>query len=62
MIKECKLKKIQYFELRLIKQTICSKNNIKYVKYGNIVTELKKLKKMVLIRYLWQVLLKDLKF
>ena len=45
VIKELKTKKIQYFELRLIKQTACSKNNIKYVKYGNIVSELIKLKK-----------------
>ena len=43
--KELKTKKIQYFELRLIKQTVCRKNNIKYVKYGNIVSELIKLKK-----------------
>ena len=48
--KELKTKKIQYFELRLIKQTVCRKNNIKYVKYGNIVSELIKLKKKILMK------------
>ena len=45
VINKLKTKKNHYFELSLIKETSCSKNNIKYVKYGNIVSELIKLKK-----------------
>ena len=42
-----KLKKINicFFELRLFKEIPGSRHNIKYVKYGNIVSELIKLKK-----------------
>ncbi len=45
VVNKLKKNKNHYFELKLIKQTSRRENNVKYIKYGNIVSELIKLKK-----------------
>jgi len=45
VISNLKKNNISYFELRLIEEKTCSDENIKYVKYGNIISELIRLKK-----------------
>ena len=52
VINNFKKNNISYFELKLIKEKNYSDDNIKYVKYGNIISELIRLKKNGFFRVL----------